>query len=40
MLHSPDENIVIDHFERVIGFAADFFAALAARCRPEPDATR
>lgn len=34
MLHSPDENIVIDHFHRMIGFSADFFAGLVDRCTP------
>ncbi|MFP3543804.1 M20/M25/M40 family metallo-hydrolase [Rhizobium sp. SIMBA_035] len=28
MLHSPDENILISHFENMIGFSAEFFAAL------------
>ncbi len=28
MLHSPDENILILHFENMIGFSAEFFAAL------------
>lgn len=31
MLHSPDENILVDQFERMIGFSADFFGALATR---------
>ncbi|TGR65735.1 M20/M25/M40 family metallo-hydrolase [bacterium M00.F.Ca.ET.194.01.1.1] len=29
MLHSPDENIIVEHFENMIGFSAEFFAALA-----------
>ncbi|BDA87005.1 peptidase M20 [Aureimonas sp. SA4125] len=33
MLHSPDENILIDQFERMIGFSAAFFDALATRFR-------
>jgi len=32
MLHSPDENILIDQFHKMIGFSADFFAALGSRC--------
>jgi acetylornithine deacetylase/succinyl-diaminopimelate desuccinylase-like protein len=32
MLHSPDENIIIEQFHQMIGFSADFFAALASRC--------
>ncbi|MBY3516544.1 M20/M25/M40 family metallo-hydrolase [Rhizobium laguerreae] len=28
MLHSPDENILVEHFENMIGFSAEFFAAL------------
>ena len=36
MLHAPDENILVDHLARMIGFSADFFAALAARCGPGP----
>ena len=35
-LHSPDENIVIDHLETMIDFSADFLAALAARARRDP----
>ncbi|WDZ79123.1 M20/M25/M40 family metallo-hydrolase (plasmid) [Ensifer adhaerens] len=31
MLHSPDENILIEHFENMIGFSAEFFAALSER---------
>lgn len=31
MLHSPDENILISQFEKMIGFSADFFAALSNR---------
>lgn len=30
MLHSPNENIFIDQFERMIRFAVDFFAGLSA----------
>ncbi|KQT50642.1 acetylornithine deacetylase [Aureimonas sp. Leaf454] len=33
MLHAPDENIWIEQFERMVGFSADFFEALADRCR-------
>ncbi|WP_046121124.1 M20/M25/M40 family metallo-hydrolase [Ensifer aridi] len=29
MLHSPDENIIVEQFENTIGFSAEFFAALA-----------
>ena len=32
MLHAPDENILVDHLEAMIGFSADFFEALAERC--------
>lgn len=32
MLHSPDENILIDQFEKMIGFSSDFFAALSEKC--------
>lgn len=35
MLHSPDENIIIDQFEKMINFSADFFHAIAARCSVE-----
>lgn len=28
MLHSPDENILVEHFENMIGFSAEFFDAL------------
>ncbi|EEB82460.1 M20/M25/M40 family metallo-hydrolase [Roseobacter sp. GAI101] len=31
MLHSPNENIIIDQFERMIRFASDFFDALSAQ---------
>lgn len=31
MLHSPDENILVSHLENMIGFSADFFAALCDR---------
>ncbi|MBB5574628.1 MULTISPECIES: M20/M25/M40 family metallo-hydrolase [Rhizobium] len=29
MLHSLDENIIVEQFENMIGFSSDFFAALA-----------
>lgn len=32
MLHSPDENIIIPHLEKMIHFSCDFFEALASRC--------
>lgn len=32
MLHSPDENIIIEQLERMIHFSSDFFQALASRC--------
>jgi len=35
MLHSPDENILISHFENMIGFSADFFAALCDTARAD-----
>lgn len=37
MLHSPDENILIDQFHQMIGFSADFFAALASQCGAAAD---
>ncbi|HEV7321125.1 MAG TPA: M20/M25/M40 family metallo-hydrolase [Ensifer sp.] len=37
MLHSPDENILIDQFHQMIGFSADFFAALASQCGSAAD---
>ena len=37
MLHSPDENILIDHFHQMIGFSADFFSALASQCGSAAD---
>lgn len=37
MLHSPDENILIDQFEKMIGFSAEFFAALAEQARIKPE---
>lgn len=33
MLHSPDENILVDQFERMISFSDEFFQALADRFR-------
>lgn len=38
MLHSPDENIFVDHFAKMIGFSSDFFAALATRAAGATDA--
>jgi len=38
MLHSPDENILVSHFENMIGFSAEFFAALAGRFGSAPEA--
>ncbi|WP_062226061.1 M20/M25/M40 family metallo-hydrolase [Aureimonas frigidaquae] len=36
-LHAPDENIRIDQFEMMIGFAGDFFACLSQRCAEGSD---
>lgn len=36
MLHSPDENILIEHFENMIRFSADFFAELCERAVQVP----
>jgi acetylornithine deacetylase/succinyl-diaminopimelate desuccinylase-like protein len=33
MLHSPDENIIVSQFEKMISFSANFFAALSQRMR-------
>ncbi|WP_026621570.1 acetylornithine deacetylase/succinyl-diaminopimelate desuccinylase-like protein (plasmid) [Ensifer sp. WSM1721] len=38
MLHSPDENILVSHFENMIGFSADFFAALGEHVRQPAEA--
>jgi acetylornithine deacetylase/succinyl-diaminopimelate desuccinylase-like protein len=40
MLHSPNENILISHLENMIGFTADFFAALCDRIDPVPELDR
>jgi len=43
MLHSPDENIIIEQFEKMIAFSADFFEMLANQCserRSEAEAVR